>query len=151
MMELSALFGTGTLELGNISILHRPVTQIYTVRRIGHLFTITPSRAHVLTDRAATLDIAKGVFFEAIRGKNQALYLYMPELLICVKGIAEIIFYFVFSFTVKEGFKKERRPIANKELLYQLSLLPHFFASWCNRYNHCRRAVVVLFNSLLEG
>ena len=70
--------------------------------------------------------LSKLPFFEANRGKNQALYLYLPELLIYVKGITEIIFYFVFSFTVKEGFKKERRPIANKELLYQLSLLPHF-------------------------
>ena len=80
----------------------------------------------MLTNRAATLDFAKGAFFEVNRGKNQALYLYLPELLICVKGITEIIFSFVSSFTVREGFKKERRPIANKELLYQLSLLPHF-------------------------
>ena len=64
--------------------------------------------------------------FEANRGKNHALYLYMPELLICVKGIAEVVFYFVCSFTVKEGFKKERRFIANRQLLYQLRLLPHF-------------------------
>ena len=58
------------------------------------------------------------------------LYLYLPELLICVKGITEVVFYFVFSFTVKEGsktgLKKERRPIANRQLLYQSSLLPHF-------------------------
>ena len=80
----------------------------------------------MLNDGAATLNFAKGAFFEANRGKSQALYLYLPELLICVKGITEIIFYFVYSFTVKEGFKKELRPIANKELLYQLSLLPHF-------------------------
>ena len=49
----------------------------------------------MLTDKAAILDFAKGAFFEANRGKNQALYLYLPELLICVKGITEIIFYFV--------------------------------------------------------
>ena len=80
----------------------------------------------MLTDRAATLDFAKGAFFEANRGKNQALYLYLPKLLICVKEITEIIFNYVFSFTVKEGFNEERRPSVNKELLYQLSLLPHF-------------------------
>ena len=55
------------------------------------------------------------------RGKNHTLYLYLPELLICVKGITEVVFYFVFSFTVKEGskngLKKERRPIANRQLL----------------------------------
>ena len=88
-----------------------------TVRMVGLFFTITSSRAHVWTDKAATLNFAKGAFFEAIRSMNQALYLYLPELLICVKGITEIIFYFVFSFMVKEGFEKERRPIANKELL----------------------------------
>ena len=57
------------------------------------------------------------------------LYLYLPELLICVKGITEFVFYFVFSFTVKgskTGLKKERRPIANRQLLYQSSLLPYF-------------------------
>ena len=63
------------------------------------------------------------------------MYLYLPELLICVKGITEVVFYFVFSFTVKEGSKKskkkkgskkERRPIANRQLLYQSGLLPHF-------------------------
>ena len=81
----------------------------------------------MLTDRAATLDFAKGAFFEANRGKNQALYLYLPELLIYVKAITEIIFYFVFCFTIKEGFKKKRRPIANKELLNQLS----FYLIFC--------------------
>ena len=74
------------------------------------------------------LDFAKGAFFEANRGKNHTLYLYLPELLICVKGITEVVFYFVFSLTVKEGFKKEWRPIVIKELLYQLSLLPHFLS-----------------------
>ena len=43
-----------------------------------------------------------------------------------MKRITEVVFYFVFSFTVKEGFKKERRPITNRQLLYQSSLLPHF-------------------------
>ena len=66
---------------------------------------------------AAILDFVKGVFFEANRGKNHTLYLYLPELLIRVKGITEIVFYFVFSFMVKErskkGLKKEQRPIAN--------------------------------------
>ena len=79
---------------------------------------------------AAILDFAKGAFFEANRGKNHTLYLYLPELLICVKGITEVVFYFAFSFTVKEGskkgLKKERRPIANRQLLYQSSLKPHF-------------------------
>ena len=79
---------------------------------------------------AAILDFPKGAFFEANRGKNHTLYLYLPELLICVKRITEVVFYFVFSFTVKEGskkgLKKERGPIVNRQLLYQLSLLPHF-------------------------
>ena len=73
----------------------------------------------MLSDRAVILDFAKGAFFEVNRGKNHALYLYLPELLICVKGITEVVFYFVFSFMVKEVFKKERRPIANRQLLYQ--------------------------------
>ena len=79
---------------------------------------------------AAILDFTKGAFFEANRGKNYTLYLYLPELLICVKGITEVVFYFVFSFRVKEGskkgLKKERRPIANRQLLYHSSLLPYF-------------------------
>ena len=131
MRELSPLFGTGTLELGT----HYHCT-CDTVRRVGPFFTITLSRAHVLSARAAILDFAKGAFFEVNKGKNHALYLYLPELLICMKGITEVVFYFVFSFMVKEGFKKERRPIANRQLLYQLSLLPHFFASWCETFTH---------------
>ena len=67
---------------------------------------------------AAILNFAKGAFFEANRVKTLTLYLYLPELLICVKGVTEVVFYFVFSFTVKEGskksLKKERRPIANR-------------------------------------
>ena len=104
MRELSPLFGTGTLELG--THYHCTLTSHTrdTVRRVTPFFIITPNRAHVLTDGAAILDFAKGAFFEANRGKSQALYLYLPELLICVKGITEIIFYFVDSFTVKEGF-----------------------------------------------
>ena len=85
---------------------------------------------HTCCLTAAFFDFAKGEFFEANRGKNHTLYLYLSELLICVKGITEVVFYFVFSFTVKEGskkgLKKERRPIANRQLLYQSSLLPHF-------------------------
>ena len=77
----------------------------------------------MLPDRATILDFAKGALFEANRGKNHTLYLYLPELLICVKGITEVVFYFVFSFTVKEGFKKKRRPIANRQLLYHFCLM----------------------------
>ena len=97
----------------------------------GLIFLLPFLRAeHTCCLTAAILDFAKGAFFEANRGKNQTLYLYLPELLICVKGITEVVFYFVFSFTVKEGskkgLKKEQRPIANRQLLYQLSLKPHF-------------------------
>ena len=119
---ISPLFGMGTLELGTHYHCTPTSHTSDTVRRVGPSFTITLSRARMLSDRAAILDFAKGAFFEV----NHALYLYLPKLLICVKGITEVVFYFVFSFTVKEGFKKERRPIANRQLLYQLSLLPHF-------------------------
>ena len=123
MRELSLLFGIGTLELGTHYYFTPTSHTRDTVRRVGPFLTITLSRAHMLTDRAATLDLTKGAFFEA----NRALYLYLPELLICVKGITEIIFNFVFSFMVKEGFKKEERPIVNKELLYHLS----FYLIFC--------------------
>ena len=76
------------------------------VRRVDPFIIISPSRTHVLPDKAAILDFVKGAFFEANRGKNHTLYLYLLELLICVKGITEVVFYFVFSFTVKEGFKE---------------------------------------------
>ena len=66
------------------------------------------------------LDFAKGAFFEADWGKNHALYLYLPELLICVKGITEVVFYFVFSFTVKEGLRR------NDDLLR----IDNFFTGW---------------------
>ena len=130
MREHSPLFGTDTLELG-IHYHCTPTSHTRdTVRRVDSFITISPSRTHVLPDRNAILDFAKGAFFEANSGKNHTLYLYLPELLICVKGITEVVFYFVFSFTVKEGskkgLKKERRPIANRQLLYQLSILPHF-------------------------
>ena len=105
MRELSPLFGMGTLELGT----HYHCTPTShtrdTVRRVDPFITISLSRTHVLPDRTAILDFAKGAFFEANRGKNHILYLYLPELLICVKGITEVVFYFDFSFTVKEGFK----------------------------------------------
>ena len=124
------MFGTGTLELGT----HYHCTPTShtrdAVRRVDLFITISLSRTHVLPDKAAILDFAKGAFFEANRGKNHTLYLYLPELLICVKGVTEVVFCFVFSFTVKEGskegLKKERRPIANRQLIYQSSLLPHF-------------------------
>ena len=94
---------------------------------------------HTCCLTAAILDFAKGAFFEANRGKNHTLHLYLAELLICVKEITEVVFYFVFSFTVKEGWKKglkkERRLIVNRQLLYQSSLFASFFASWCYRYN----------------
>ena len=94
----------------HITIIHRLVTHV--TRLEGLIFLLPFLRA------AAILDFAKGAFFEANRGKNHTLYLYLPELLICVKGITEVVFYFVFSFTVKEGskkgLKKERRPIANR-------------------------------------
>ena len=130
MRELSPLFGTSTLKLGT----HYHCTQTShtrdTVRRVDLFITISPSRTHVLPDKAAILDFTKGAFFEANRGKNHTLYLYLAGLLICLKGITEVVFYFIFSFTVKEGskkgLKKEQRHIANRQLLYQLSLLSHF-------------------------
>ena len=106
MRELSPLFGTDTLELGTHYHYTRTSHTRDTVRRVDHFITISPSRTHVLPDRAAILDFAKGAFFEA-NGVSQS----------------------------KKGLKKERRPIANRQLLYQLSLLPHFFASWCYRYS----------------
>ena len=129
MRELSPLFGTGTLELGT-HYHSTPTSHTHdTVRRVDLFIIISSSRTHVLPDRAAILDFAKGAFFEANRGKNHTLYLYLPKLLIWVKGITEVVFYFAFSL-VKEGskkdLKKERKPIANRQRLYQLSLLPHF-------------------------
>ena len=126
MRELSPLFGMGTLELGTHYHCTPTSDTRDTVRRVDPFITIPPSRTDVLPDRAAILDFAKGAFFEVNRVKNHTLYLYLPELLICVKGMTEVVFYFVFSFTVKEGSKKERRPIANRQLLYQSSLKPHF-------------------------
>ena len=92
MRELSPLFGTGSLELGTHYYCTPTSHTRDTVRRVGPFFTITPSRAHVLPDRAAILDFAKGAFFEANEGKNHALYLCLPELLICVKGTTEVVF-----------------------------------------------------------
>ena len=68
-------------------------------------FTISPSRTHGLPDKSAILDFAKGAFFEAFfefHGQRR------------------------FKEGSKKGLKKERRPIANRQLLYQSSLLPHF-------------------------
>ena len=97
MRELSPLFGTGTLELGT----HYHCTPTShtrdTVRRVDLFITISPSITHMLPDRAAILDFAKGVFF----GENRVS-------------------------RSKKGLKKERRPIVNRQPLYQLSLLPHF-------------------------
>ena len=61
---------------------------------------------HTCCLTAAILDFANGAFFEANRSKNHTLYLYLPESLICVKWITEVVFYFFFfSFTVKEQLK----------------------------------------------
>ena len=129
MRELSPLFGTGVLELGTHYIIHWPVTLVTPLEGLTILLPFLRAE-HTCCLTAAILDFAKGAFFEANRGKNHTLYLYLPELLIYVKGITEVVFYFVFSFTVKEGsnkgLKKEWRPIANRQLLYQSSLLPHF-------------------------
>ena len=103
MRELSPLFGTGTLELGT----HYHCTPTShtrdTVRRVDPCITISPNRTHVLPDRATILDFVKGAFFEVNRGKNHTLYLYLPELLICVKGITEIL------FLVSRSMKGQRR------------------------------------------
>ena len=105
MKELSPLFGTGVLELSTYYH-YTPTSHTRdTVRRIDHFITICPSRTHMLPD-SCDFRLCEGAFFEANRGKNHTLYLYLPELLICVKGITEVVFYFVFSFTVKEGFKE---------------------------------------------
>ena len=110
MRELSLLFGTGSLELGT----HYHCTPTShtrdTVRRVDLLLPFLRAE-HTCCLTNAILDFAKGAFFEVNRGKNHTLYLYLPELLICVKGITEVVFYFVFSFTVKEGSKKEQRPL----------------------------------------
>ena len=100
MRELSPLFSTGTLELST----HYHCTPTShtrdTVRRVDLFITISPSRTHVLHDSC--------------------------DFRLCEEGIL----WGEQSFTVKEGskkgLKKERRPIANRQLLYLLSLLPHF-------------------------
>ena len=68
---------------------------------------------HACCLTAAILDFAKGAFFEANRGKTHTLNLYLPELLICLKGITEVVFYFVLVLRskkderrVKDGFKE---------------------------------------------
>ena len=129
MRELSPLFGTGVLRVG-YTLNCTPASHTRdTVKRVKHFITISPRRTYVLPD-SCDFRLCEGAFFEANRGKNRPLYLYLPELLISVKGITEVVFYFVFSFTVnegsKKGLKKERRPIANRQLLYQSSLRPHF-------------------------
>ena len=65
MRELSPLFATDTLELGTHNHFTSTIHTRDTVRRVGPFLNNTPSRAHVLTDRATTLDFAKGAFFEA--------------------------------------------------------------------------------------
>ena len=100
MRELSPLFGMGTLELGT----HYHCTPTShtrdTVRRVDLFITISPSRTNVLPDSC--------------------------DFRLCKGGIL----WGEQSFTVKEGskkgLKKEWRPIANRQLLYQSSLLPHF-------------------------
>ena len=57
-----------------------------------------------LTD--AILDFAKEAFFEANRGKTHTLYLYLPKLLICLKGIREVFFYFVLLSRWKKGQRR---------------------------------------------
>ena len=98
---------------GQITIIHRPVTHVTPSEGLTILLPFLRAE-HTCCLTAAILDFAKGALFEANRGKNHTLYLYLPKLLICVKGITEVVFYFVFSFTVKEvskkGLKKERRP-----------------------------------------
>ena len=127
MRELSPLFGSSQ-SWGHITIIHRPVTHV-TLSEGSSILLPFLSAEHTCCLTAAILDFVKGAFFEANRGKTHTLYLHLPELLICVKGITEVVFYFVFSFTVKgwkKGLMKERRAIANRQLLYQSSLLPHF-------------------------
>ena len=124
MRELSPLFGTSQSWV-HITSVHRPVTHVTPSEGLTILLPFLRAE-HTCCLTAAILDFAKGAFFEANRGKDHTLYLYLLELLICVKGITEVAFYFFFSFTVKEGSKEERKPIANRQLLYQSSLLPHF-------------------------
>ena len=104
MRELFPLFGTSQSWV-HINFVHRQVTHVTPSE--GWTILLPFLRAeHTCCLTAAILDFAKGAFFEANRGKNHTLYLYLPELLIRVKGITEVVFYFVFSFTAKEGSKK---------------------------------------------
>ena len=107
MRELSPLFDTGSLELGT----HYHCTPTShtrdTVRRVDLLLPFLRAE-HTCCLTGAILDFAKGAFFEANRGKNHTQYLYLPELLICVKGITEVAFYFVFSF---KGQRRVKDPL----------------------------------------
>ena len=74
-----------------------------TVRRIDHFITISPSR-----------------------GKNHTLYLYLPELFICVKGITEIVFYF-------KGQRRNEDPFRIGNFFTSRAFYLIFLATWCYR------------------
>ena len=73
-----------------------------TVRRVDHFITISPSRTLVLPDSC--------------------------DFRLCEGGILWDEQSFMVKEGPKKGLKKERRPIAKRQLLYQSSLLPHFLS-----------------------
>ena len=103
MRELSPLFGTGSLELGT----HYHCTPTShtrdTVRRVDILVPFLRTE-HTCCLTAAILDFAKGAFFEANRGKNHTLYLYLPESV--WKGWQKL---FSILFLVSRSKKGQRR------------------------------------------
>ena len=104
MRELSPLFGTSQ-SWGHITIIHRPVTHVTPSEGSSILLPFLRAE-HTCCLTAAILDFAKGAFFEANRGKTHTLYLYLPELLICLKGITEVVFYFVLVSRSKKGQRR---------------------------------------------
>ena len=126
MRELCSLFGTGTLELGT----HYHCTPTNhtrdTVRRDDLFITISPSKTHVLPD---SCDFRLCIGGHSLRGTEvritHCICIY-PNYWSVWKGLQKLFSILFLVSRSKEGLKKERRPITNRQLLYQLSLLHHF-------------------------
>ena len=139
MWELSPLFCTS--QSWDISTLYTDQSHTRHGQKGSSILLPFLRAEHTCCLTAAILDFAKGAFFEVNRGETHTSV--FARIIDLSERDYRSSFLFCFSFMVKEGsktgLKKERRPIANRQLLYQSSLKPPFLphgAAVTVKFNH---------------
>ena len=121
MRELSPLFGTGTLELGTHYHCTPNSHTRDTVRRVDPLYYHFSEQ-----DIRVAWQLRRGHSLRWTEVRITHCICICPNYWSVWKGLQKLFSILFLVSQSKKGLKKERRPIANRQLLYQSSLLPHF-------------------------